>query len=144
MTYSALGGKRTAKRRIQIRQYVSERAIQAQCQSDPFMPDDENLSSEYVLNCRPVKLSFQLSYVPETEGNRPDEILSSKINLDEADRFIAVLRIPSHSPSKRSQLVTPRVHTPVDLSSYRAECEKLEKLRLTEVEDPSETEEDDM
>jgi hypothetical protein len=145
MTYAPLAGPKTAKRQIQIRQYVTEQNKLSQRHSDPFALESENAASPN-LNPRVAKLSFKTTYTPETEEARVDEILSWKINLDEADRFIAALKIPS----KRSSLAKgspekgykPKVFSLFDLSTFRAESERLKKLRLAEAEDPEEDDDD--
>jgi hypothetical protein len=137
----AIGGRHTAKRRIQIRQFVAKCGVQSKRQSDPFVPDNEDLSPAEVLNVRPVKLSFKAGYAEDSDVDVSDEILSAKINLDEADRFIAVLRVPSVSHVFHPT-VKPRLLTPVDLEMFRKQSEKLERLRWEQAEDSSEHEED--
>jgi hypothetical protein len=145
MRSARLAGPKTAKRKIQIRQYVTEQRKLSQRHSDPFAPESENTASPN-LNPRVVKLSFKTVYIPEAEEARVDEILSSKINLDEADKFIAALKIPvkrscpvKGNPEKHYK---PKVFSLFDLSTFRAESERLEKLRRAEAEDPEEDDDD--
>jgi hypothetical protein len=143
MTYSPLGGRHTGKRRIQIRQFITERGLQSKRQSTPFAAEDENVPTSNLLNVRPMKLSFKTQFVIEAEPDPVDEILSSKINLDEADRFIAVLRMPTRrTPVRAHGPVKPAALAPVDLSSFREESERIERMRMAEVQDPSETDDD--
>jgi hypothetical protein len=144
MTYAPLAGPKTAKRKIQIRQYVTEQRKLLQRHSDPFVPEGENVASPN-LNPRVVKLSFKTRYIPDSEEVQVDEILSSKINLDEADKFIAALKIPTkRSPGKGTpeRRYKPKVFSLFDLSTFRKESERLEKLRLAEAEDPEEDDND--
>jgi hypothetical protein len=144
MTYAALGGRHTAKRRIQIRQYLAERTLESREYSNPFVPDDDNPPGGLVLNVRPVKLSFRTAYVPDEETEPADDILSPTIDLDEADRFISVLRIPNHSCSPGpGTLVKPRVLTAVDLATFQAASERLDRLQRKEAEDTDDSEEDE-
>jgi len=143
MTYGALGGPKSAKRKIQIRQYVTEQSKKMHSFSDPFMPEDEDAVSENLLNPPKGKFTFRTTYAPDSECDHMDDILSSKIDLDEADKFIASLKIPSKlqapkAPTKK--VIQPRVFTHVDVSAFRAESEKLERLRLADSQD---TEDDD-
>jgi hypothetical protein len=71
--------------------------------------------------------------VSTDEPDPADEILSAKINLDEADRFIASLRMPNRRAPMRTQTtVIPAVLAPVDLSHFRQESERIERLRMAE------------
>jgi hypothetical protein len=96
-----------------------------------------------VLNVRPVKLSFKTEYVPDVETSTPDDILSRGINLDEADRFIASLRIPSRKTrTAQNAEWEPTYATAVDFSTFHAEAERLERLRFAGIQDPSEDDDD--
>jgi hypothetical protein len=96
-----------------------------------------------VLNVRPIKMSFKTECVPDVETSTSDDILSRGINLDEADRFIASLRIPSRKTLTASNAAwEPTYVTSVDFSTFHAETEKLERLRFAGIKDPSEDDDD--
>jgi hypothetical protein len=134
MTYAPLGGPKTAKRQIQIRRFMTEQQKIIQSHSDPFLP---NSDPEDTLNPPVAELSFKAAYVPEHELQPGDGILSSKVNLDEADRFIAALRLPKRMQSGQ-QLPKLRLFTYVDLEKFRVESNKLDRMRFAEAEDPPE------
>jgi hypothetical protein len=137
MASSALGGPKTAKRTIQVRRFLTEQQKIRQSHSDPFLP---NRDVAETLNPPLSKLSFKAPYVPESDSQPVDGILSSKVNLDEADRFIAALRLPKRQTSVTfiEPRQTIRVLTQVGLVTFRAESDKLDKMRIAESEDPPE------
>jgi hypothetical protein len=142
----SLAGPNTAKRKIQLRQYVTEKSKRTQSHSDPFLPDDENDSSPN-LNPRMAKLSFTTAYVPEPDLCPTDEILSSRINLDEADRFIATLKMPSRRrPTRqtRDEPYKPQFFAHLDLSAFGAVSERVERQRFAGAEDPDEDDDYDI
>jgi hypothetical protein len=119
--------------------------MQSKQQSTPFVAEAENLPASNLLNVRPMKLSFKARSVNEEESDPVDEILSKKINLDEADRFIAVLKMPTRRTSvKTHAIVKPTALAPVDLSYFRQESERIERMRMAEADDPPETDDDDI
>ena len=140
----ALAGKNTAKRKIQIREYIEERSKAMRSHSDPFVCD-ENAGS-HVMNLGPMKFSFRTDYIPdnssdEDEGDT-DGILTRRMNLDEADRFLAALRMPKLSKAKNKPQTTKPLIIPVDLKALKEQSDKLEKLRMAEATGEEEEESD--
>jgi hypothetical protein len=135
-----LAGPKTAKRKIQIREYVTNQRFAKQSQSNAFLPDCEE-ETEQCNSPERVKYTFRLNYQPDLDSDDSDEILSSKVDLDEADRFIAALRIPGKRTSTPTNVEKKSKHvvlSTVDLSAFRKESERLEELRLAQSEDPPE------
>lgn len=128
---SGLGGKDTAKRKIQIRKYLTAKIAESCVWSDPFQeePDDSP-----ILKPRNVKFSFKTDYIPDESDSTEDEILK-QVDLDEADRFLAALKIPKN-PSRTNY--SPKVvrnyakSATADLDEFRAQTERLEKARMKE------------
>jgi hypothetical protein len=138
MRGSWLSGPKTAKRKIQLRQYVTEESKRTQGHSDPFLPEDEN-DSPSNLNPQMKKLSFRTEHIPDLELQSTDEILSSGINLNEADRFIASLKMPSRrrrTNQARNEPYKPRVFMQLDLSPFRTASEQYEHWQVAEADDP--------
>jgi hypothetical protein len=137
----SMSGRTTAKRKIQIRKYVTQQSKNMQHHCDPFLPEDEDAFSCNLLSPNSGQFSFGRAYVPDNESVPFDDILTSKINLDEADRFIAALRLPARKPAVKlpaDKLVKLRVITSVDLATFRAESEKLQEMKLADSQDPPE------
>jgi hypothetical protein len=134
---SGLARPNTVKRKIQIREYVATQRRTA-AYSDPFAPQEE-LDPRSTLKARPVSFRFKKKgYQPEDDPDYPDEILTKKVDLDEADRFIAALKLPTKSLVKDhpAKPLKPRLFTSSDLSLLHRESEKLEQARLALSEDP--------
>jgi hypothetical protein len=149
MKVCRLGGPKTAKRKIQIRQYLTERQATAS-HSDPFLPQDESDARDQ-LSPRIPRFRFTTQYVadetPEEIDETPeeiDEILSKKVNLDDADRFVASLRIRP----KRTRTPQPvqkahkfkNIETKL-LATARKELGVLAEIQMADCIDPSEDDE---
>jgi hypothetical protein len=142
MTYRSLGGPKTAKRKIQIRRYITEHGMK-HVQSDPFLPDQGESDSNWPSPV-PLKLTFKIAdRTSHTEEKPSDDILSRRVDLDEADRFIAALRLPSGTAWVKEEKMTKTVllsHT--EITTFDETVAKLEKLRRSAVESSTESEED--
>ena len=146
MKNETLGGKNTAKRKIQIRRYIEERSKAMRQHSDPFV-QDENDGSQ-VLKVGSMKFSFKTDYIASDDSEFDDEqhdygILTKKLDLNEADRFMASLRMPKAKAKKHSQqrLPPPAPVVTVDLDALRAQSEMVEKMIMAEAVEHEEEEE---
>lgn len=148
---SKIGGPNTAKRRIQIRRYIQEKQTKNKCYSDPFdntAKEEKNVDLNPKLKKISIKKKYQLDSEQESESS--DEILTGKINLDDADRFIASLKLPKKKSqnkiikkeqTKCEQVRAPKLIMPVDLEAFKKESEKLQKM--IEADSQDKDEEDD-
>lgn len=77
-----------------------------------------------------------------------DEILGRKVNLDEADKFIASLRLNSRmirevgktpKPERKATIIFT---APDDVLKFKEETEKLKKMQMEEAVGKSESDED--
>lgn len=142
MKSETLGGKNTAKRKIQIRKYIEERSKAMRQHSDPFV-QDENDGSQ-VLKVGTMKFSFKTDYIASDDSEFEDEpqddgILTKKLDLNEADRFMASLRMPKMKKHKQQRLPPPVVT--VDLDALRVQSEMVEKMIMAEAVEHEEEEE---
>ena len=130
---SGVGGRNTAKRKIQVRKFVEERFNAAREYSNPFMSEEEESEC---LRPRELKLSFKRDYTPDDseESDSEDQILSKRVNLDEADRFIASLKMPKARTKGLATTPAPPVslYLDIDMSKLEMEAERVRKLRLRE------------
>jgi hypothetical protein len=132
----SLGGRRTAKPKIQIRQYLTQQSKKMQHHCDPFLPEDDDARSRNLLHPKIARFTFRTSCVPDNESAPFDDILTSKINPDEVNRFIAALRMPAGRPV--AKLFKLRVFTSAGLATFRAESEKLDQMKFADAQDPPE------
>ena len=146
--FGALGGPRTAKRKIQIRQYITEQNKAMQSYADPFVHDENDGSQAWQV--KPMSFSFKTDYIPDYGSKEEpvisDGILSRKVDLDEADRFLAGLRLPRGKKQKKvvqEQKKSSPVITPMDLADFKTQNEKLEKVLRAETIGESPEEEED-
>ena len=97
---------------------------------------------EQVLKPREMKFSFKHNYKPDDseDSENDDEILSSKVNLDEADKFIASLKIPKVKKKEQKEERPAAPFVPLDLTVFKEETEKLTKIRMRESQGESESE----
>ena len=141
---TGIGGKNTAKRKIQVRQYVEEMSKSMRSHSDPFAQDDADEPD--VLKPGTLKFSFKTDYIASSdsdleENEEKDDILAKKLDLDEADRFMAALRMPKLRKSRESSNSVKPVVLPMDLSALKAESERIERLIMAEAVEHEEEEE---
>ena len=144
MKKDTLGGKNTAKRKIQIRRYIEERSKAMRQHSDPFV-QDENDGSQ-VLKVGSMKFSFKTDYIASDDSEFDDEphddgILTKKLDLNEADRFMASLRMPKAKKHSQQRLPPPAPVVTVDLDALRAQSEMVEKMIMAEAVEHEEEEE---
>lgn len=101
---SSIGGLKTAKRKILVREFFEKTLIKVKKYSDPF-ENDESVEScdESEWNIKPLKINlkknhklFEKEEEEEEETQLFDDILVKNRDLAEADRFIASLKLPSH------------------------------------------------
>ena len=140
---AGIGGRNTAKRKIQIRKYIAEQFHAMRTYSDPFLHDESE--GEDTLKPRELKFSFKGHYKTESTdtSDDEDEILSSKVNLDEADRFIAALKLPKRKKQQQeAKQEKPAPFVPLDLTVFKEETEKLEKIRMRESQGESDESEE--
>lgn len=142
-----LAGKNTAKRRIQLRNFITDMSNAGKKYSDPFA-QDENDSSQ-VLRVKNVKYSFKTDYIPESSSSDEEDRdgilrIKKKNCLDEADRVIAALKLPKvQKAEKPPQPQRVKVTSAHDLvAEFREQSQKLEKMRM--VQAIGESEEDDL
>ena len=140
-----IAGPNSAKRKIQIRQYIQDKQNKKKCFSDPFDNTVEEGDSIKDLNPRLRKFNFTRKYKVEKENNDSsddsDEILSGKINLDEADKFIASLKLPKKRKRKSTtndkQFSSMKFISSTDFQTFKEESDKLMKLRIADSQDQS-------
>ena len=142
---SGVGGRNTAKRKIQVRKFVEERFNAVREYSNPFLSEEEDSEC---LRPRELKLSFKRDYVPDDseESDSEDQILSRRVNLDEADRFIASLKMPKARGKSAAGTAAPPVGLclDIDMSKLERESERVRRLRLRESQgDEGEEEEEE-
>lgn len=139
---SRIGGVRTAKRKILLRKYLTEQMCQPRCYQSPFVEDDEEDSKYPILNVTQPKKKYKELDIEEEEEEEEneddDEILRKKINLDEADRFIASLKLPGpkrmkemlkkNEPSCKAVLTAPD-----DIEKFKIGFQKLKKMQMAEI-----------
>ncbi|KAK8885276.1 hypothetical protein M9Y10_040722 [Tritrichomonas musculus] len=144
MKKSKIGGKKSAKRKIQIRKFI-ESAIKLSY-SDPFIEDDSEVE-QCAQFFEPTKMSIRLRYVesnPEPfDDVDPDGILV-KPNLEEADKFISSLKLQKNvSPTQNNKPVYKYVEkiSKQELDAFRNQCEFLSRLKMEELKEDSDPEE---
>lgn len=138
---SKLGGPKTAKRRIQIRKFIEEERRKYKRYSSPFVGDSSD--SDMVLSLTPPQSSFHACNIMSDSENEEDkdEILIKGINLDEADKFIASLKLPCRRNVKKNvekiaehkkKKIIP-LYCQDDLEQFKKTCEKLNKIKSKDV-----------
>lgn len=141
MNTSKLGGKNSAKRMIQIRNFFKMHYTRQTKYSSPFLSDDESPTDE---NSEPELSIGNLSFLEHDDkenllkNSNPnpdvDEILR-RPNLDDAAKFISTLKFKKEKPSNDDELIPPH---DLDVSFqdlsllYQNEVEKLDNLRKSE------------
>ena len=141
-----IGGKNTAKRKTQIREFIACMYKKEQKLSDPFedSSDSEEIDeSEWKM--KPLKINYKKNYKlfqnedeeeDDFSESQPDEILVRAHNLDEADKFIASLKF---NPKKKSQttdypkLKVESAFSSCDFEAFKKEAERLNTLRNQEI-----------
>lgn len=145
----ALAGKKTAKRRIQIREFITKQTNSKKVPSTPFI---ENEDENFEAMCpKPLNFTFKTDYIRDAESDDSDErddILTARVNLDDADRFISALKIPrkrvaTRSDRERRVAANARV-TPLDLSAFKATSERVAKILAAETTGECEEEDDNL
>jgi hypothetical protein len=139
MTVSHLAGPKTAKRKIQIRQYLADHRSSS-THSDPFLPLTDS-DSQIILTPRLRKFSFQSRYFPDEPPEEVDEILSKKVDLDAADRFVASLRINTKgvpAPKHVQKISKLKAVEAKLLATAGMELENLSQIQLADCIEPSE------
>lgn len=138
----SIGGRNTAKRKIQVRKFVSEQFRAVRSFSNPFLDDDNG--AEDCLKPKESAITFGVGkYVPDDseESESDDQILSKKVNLDEADRFMAALRLPrTRSREDKMRVAIPM--EPLNLEKLEIGAEMMRKVRLRESQGEMEEEEE--
>lgn len=149
MSKTILGGPNTAKRRIQIRQYIQDKQSKNKCLSDPFdNTAKEERDTELNPKLKNLRLNKKYQIDTESESESSDEILSGRINLDEADRFIASLKLPNKKKQKKiikkdrtstsDGVKIPKLIMSIDMDAFKKESEKLQKMIEADSKDISE------
>ena len=146
MTSKKLGKKNTAKRKIQIREHFMNQMQTKRYFSDPLqVPDngnDTDDSSDLEI-FEELKKQKKLHLNQDSGNNEevPDDILSTNVNLDDADKFVTSLGL-----KKRKKIIpkkpafVPRV-TPKETASFKEQAEHLKRIK--EIETQGNEEEDD-
>ena len=128
----SIGGRNTAKRKIQVRKFVAEQFHAVRSFSNPFL-DEENSAGD-CLKPKESAITFGVGkYEPDDseESESDDQILSKKVNLDEADRFMASLRLPrARSREEKMHVAIPM--EPLDLEKLEIGAEMMRKVQLRE------------
>lgn len=116
MSSKGLASKRSAKRKIQIRNYVKGQL--GGSPSNPFLDDD------------PIPRQPSQQNVPDPGGDseESDEILAPNVNLDDADRFVSSLKISKHKRHKYDKKKFP-LPKPITEEEFEEIKEELESLR---------------
>lgn len=99
---SIIGGSKTAKRKILIREFFENKIIKMKKFSDPFEDgESDEAIDESEWNLKPLKINlkknhklFEKEEEQEEETQPSDDILLKNRDLDENDRFIASLNLP--------------------------------------------------
>lgn len=142
----SIGGENTAKRKILIREYMNEKRTLKYSKSNPFEEDD--VSEDENENGKTKDQKPKKAYIPEElpydKNENVDEILTKNINLDEADKFIASLKLPKKKKEKNTFIESKpskQKHfyfAEFDFTRFQKESEKLQALYLAESQDKEE------
>ena len=144
-----IGGKNTAKRKINIRNYLKQQVNLRSSPSSPFLngDSDEDISSSsndttielYNSNTK-KKYSSNIDFEKYLPKENLDEILSPNVNLDQADRFIASLKLPKKRIQNLKSLPkkTKILFSAEDFFQIKEKGDYIDQLMLLESQDHDE------
>lgn len=149
---TTIGRKGTAKRRIMIREYFSNTYFKKTKKSDPFESEDSEVDdSEWDIDPFELQTTKEYKLFAKDENNSDkeasddnqikDDILSTTPNLAEADKFIASIKLTNNNrKTYKENFVLPNtldthldMKMPETLELFKKESQKLDKLRLQEI-----------
>lgn len=145
---SNVGGLKTAKRRIQVRQFFENTIMKVKKYSDPFDEEenDENFD-ESEWNIKPFKVNMKKNHklFEKEEGKEEeepfDDILVKHRDLAEADKFIASLKHTDQKITLQKENVFKNSNFITDCNfkdtyeKFKTESEKLNKILHDDHED---------
>ena len=144
MRKTRVGGKNSAKRKINIRKFL--KSSQKNSFSDPFI-DDESEVEKFALNFEPSKFSIHLHYKEndneDSDDTDPDGILIEP-DLEEAEKFISSLNLSKKlNDIKQTKPKYKYVETipKTELDAFKAQCDCLLNLKNEEYNEDSDPDE---
>lgn len=149
---TSIGGLKTAKRKILVREFFQEKFTKEKKFSDPFENDESQEEyDESEWNLKPLKINrkknhklFEQETELDEESQPSDDILVKNRDLDEADRFIASLKFPTKKiVLQKENLVPnsnyiPKYNFKETFEKFKVESEKLNNILNNDLENEDE------